>query len=182
MQAIVIKNILDKHAEGDVAENETDNVKLHVNLDNLSSFNKDRRTLHQIVKDHVKPCIFSQKIKLCGYFKPLRLSSIFSRRSKPNDGETTRCVYKSNCSEEGCQASYVGFTWCKLNRRIRGQRKKKSVIYKHFYADHSTPIYLIPKFESNFRILCKRYLWDFKTKASWHPNDKKVESTHQRQI
>ena len=50
-----LKDILDKHVEGDLAENQTDKAKLQVNLDNLSSFNKNRKALNQIVKEHVKP-------------------------------------------------------------------------------------------------------------------------------
>ena len=42
----ITKNILDERAEGDLAENEIEKVKLHVHLDNLSSFNKDRKTHH----------------------------------------------------------------------------------------------------------------------------------------
>ena len=40
---------------------------------------------------------------------------------------------------------------------MRGHRDKKSAIYKHFFADHLTPMYPIPKFESDFKVLCKIY-------------------------
>ena len=162
----IIKNILDYHVEGHPAESETDNVKLHVNLDNPASFNKDRKTLYQTVKEHVKSCNLSKKIKLCGYYQPLRLSSMFSTRRKPSEGETTRCVYQYNCYEEGCQASYVGFTSCRLNRRTRGHRHEKSVIYKHFYAENLAPMYPIPNFESNFKNFFKRYHDIVKRKGS----------------
>ena len=89
---------------------------------------------------------YAQKIKAIRVLPAAQAFNMFPTCSKPSDGETT-----------GCQASYFGFTSCRLNRRIRGLRNTKSAIYKHLYTDNLAPMYPVSKFVSNVRILCKTY-------------------------
>ena len=152
----IIKTQLDnkinpKEAQEDVCKQ----VKFYVNLDNLTSFKNDRRCLNMILKEHVKPIDADTTVRLCGYFKPFKMESCFSTRSKPDTLKTARCVYQYDCYEDSCRATYVGYTSCLLEVRAKQHRREASAICKHLRLDHNVPMLPINSFLSNFKVLHK---------------------------
>ena len=67
------------------------------------------------------------------------MASQFSTRCGGGDYSAVdrpNVVYSFNCSEEGCNASYYGYTTNELSTRIKQHRRSQSSIYKHFSMDH----------------------------------------------
>lgn len=114
------------------------NIKLYMQLQDLHNFKKDKSLLKKIISEHVKPADSNKKIELITYYKPLKIASILSGKGKKQDLDRSSVVYKFQCLEDGCQASYIGRTTCLLSKRTKQHRYKSSSIYKHFESDHSS--------------------------------------------
>ena len=50
--------------------------------------------------------------------------------------DRSNVMYAFNCGEDGCSASYFGYTSNRLSKRIKQHRYSDSSIYKHFTVDH----------------------------------------------
>ena len=55
-------------------------------------------------------------------------------------------VYQFSCSEDACNASYIGYTAQRLENRIKQHRYKSSSICQHFMHEHD----MLPTSNSNF--------------------------------
>ena len=82
-----------------------------------NSVNKDSVSLNNIVKKHVTSLSPDKQINFLTYFKPKKLSSLFSTRRRCEDTAEARVVYKFCCTEERCQSSYIGYTTNALSVR-----------------------------------------------------------------
>ena len=120
-----------------------------------SSFKIDDNAVRQIRKERVKTSSSDHKCRSCGYYLPLRLSSILPTFSKPSEGRIAKHLYGYNCAEEGRRASYVGFRLCSPNRRIPGHRDARTAINQHLNAEHLATIDSVCKDESKFKIPSK---------------------------
>jgi hypothetical protein len=78
---------------------------------------------------------------------------MFSTRPQRNDETRANVVYQFVCPEDGCNASYVGYTTCTLKRRSGQHRYNPSSIHKHFVEDHSTAVPPINNIVAHFNIL-----------------------------
>ena len=47
-------------------------------------------------------------------------------------------VYKFNCVEDCCNASYIGYTMCSLATRAKQHRYKQSAIFEHYNIEHNS--------------------------------------------
>ena len=134
----IIKDRLDKYFEESQPE-ESNTVQLFYKLGNLSTFTQDTNALKNIVQQHVKATPPRNKVAIKTYMKPNKMASQFSTRRSGGDFsamDRSNVVYSFNCSEEGCNASYCGYTTNKLSIRIKQHRYAQSSIYKHFTMDH----------------------------------------------
>ena len=53
-------------------------------------------------------------------------------------------MYQFQCSEDGCNTSYIGHTTNSLATRVRQHRYNPSSIMKHYEIDHSA---IVPPFD-----------------------------------
>ena len=132
-------------------ENEPKKIKFFVNLTNLNSFKNDEKHLKQIFKMHLKPTNQIAKIKLTAYFRPCKLSTKFSTRPQREEKKKSNVVYQFTCPEDGCQATYVGYTTNSLSQRASQHRFKPSKIFEHLRSDHN--IASIPNLSDHFKII-----------------------------
>ena len=112
-QAIVDKTVricMDKYICPPPPDENTDNnsVSFYVQFYNLSTFKSDRKTLKLIVSHHVKPINNTKSVSVIPFYRTSKLSSCFSTRPTVPHEKRTRIVYRYNCTEDRCNASYVG--------------------------------------------------------------------------
>ena len=119
------------------ANNDLDSVKFYVQFYNLSNFKANTSSLRNILTAHVKPTDPNSELKIIPYYKPKKISSMFSTRHRETaDEDRCNVVYTFNCKEDTCNASYYGYTTQKLGKRIKQHRQASSSIYKHYSDDH----------------------------------------------
>ena len=118
--------------------NTQEKITFFVGLRNLSSFASQTKLIRGIMHNHVVPKSAGSLVKICTYFKPYKLSSRFSTRSKCPDPERTSVVYRFDCPLPGCNAGYIGHTTQTLLNRVKQHRYISSNICKHFKNDHDT--------------------------------------------
>ena len=124
----IIRTSLNRYLSPDHST-DIENVELFVQLHNLSTFHNDKKMLRSIVKEHVKPADNNKSIRLHAYFKPFKLKSMFPTRPRKNAPHTSHVVYQFSCNLDGCNASYIGYTTCTMERRAKQHRYKGSGIY-----------------------------------------------------
>ena len=134
----VVQNVINK-AVNKYFNNETQLepslISFYCHIDNLHTFNSDRKTLKSIITQHIKPCNNST-IRFIPYFVPYKLSSCFSTRLPVAASSRAGVVYQFQCNEDSCKATYVGYTTNDLTTRCRQHRYNPSSIYMHFLHDH----------------------------------------------
>jgi len=125
---------------------DTSTITFYIELDNLSTFNSDHKLLQRTIKKHVKPVDENSSITLRPFYKPRKLSSLFSTRSIKPVAERSNVVYKFTCTEARCNATYIGYTTNTLSTRSKQHRYNPSSIYKHYTLDHN----MIPPRDANW--------------------------------
>ena len=111
-------------------------VDFYVQFYNLSNFNANKTTLRNMLSSHVKARAPSTEISLIPYYKPRKLSSMFSTRPRVATEDRSNVVYQFSCNEESCNASYYGYTTQTLQNRMKQHRRADSSIHKHYTNDH----------------------------------------------
>ena len=109
--------------------------------------------LKKIVKEHVKPVNTKSKVTVKAFYKSFKLSSAFSTRPRKTDSLRNRVVYQFECSQDGCKASYIGYTTGTLERRNKQHRYNPSSIYQHFTEEHQTIVPGTDTINNHFKIL-----------------------------
>ena len=135
-----VENIIKKKMDNFLSNNSGDDVTfvdLYVRLFNLSNFSSDSKLVDKILQTHVRSREPNKSIRLRPYYRPFKISSMFSTRPKVPALEKSNVVYEFKCPESHCNASYIGYTTNRLSTRIKQHKYKSSSIYKHFYFDHS---------------------------------------------
>ena len=143
-----VEKIIKRKMENFIGNNPGENiipVDFYVRLFNLSNFNSDSKLLDKILQTHVRSVEPNTSIRLRPYYRPFKISSLFSTRPKVPVLDKSNVVYEFKCPETHCNASYIGYTTNRLCTRIKQHRYKSSSIYKHFYFDHSM---LPPEFQT----------------------------------
>ena len=128
-------------------------LNFYVELQNVTNFNSDTRTLRSILNRHVLPVDQNTKINLVTYYKPLKLASKFTTRTRPEDLEKNSLVYQFNCPEPSCNEVYIGYTNQKLLTRVKQHRRKTSPIFKHYVDSHDDAPPEIADFQRSFSVL-----------------------------
>ena len=131
----VINRIVSNHFSNNVNSPSDNDIKLYIQLDNVRCFNNDKKELNSIINVHVK-CNNDYKICLLPYYKPFKLTSCFSTRTKCQFDDRTRVVYQFKCTEDRCNASYVGYTTNSILTRCKQHRYSSSSVYNHYSIDH----------------------------------------------
>ena len=119
----------------------------------IHPYAQKRTTLRNIIGEHVKPSSNSKRLTLLPYYRPLKLSNIFTTRTSTPPLQRTNVVYRFSCNMPGCQAAYVGHTTCRLERRSKQHRYKSSSIYSHITEDHQEVIPPQDEFSSQFEVI-----------------------------
>ena len=133
----IIKAKLNAEPSISSAAEEVENINFYVELHNVSNFAHDTKRLKSMIQQHVKPVDEQHKVGLTTFYRPLKLSSMFSTRSRPKDAEKTCLVYQFSCPKPSChEVSYIGYTNQMLRTRVKQHRWKTSSIYKHFTDTH----------------------------------------------
>ena len=119
---------------------ETDNneksIRFYAQLFSLSKFKSDKKWLNQIVTAHVRGTEENSTVSVIAYYKPKKISSQFSTRSRDDGVDRVNVVYSFKCNEDACNASYVGYTAQTLQNRITQHKRQSSSICKHFMHEH----------------------------------------------
>ena len=118
-----------------------------------STFRDDEKVLRTIIDQYVKTTSENSSIKLKAYYQPYKLSSSFSNRPTKPPADRSHVVYTFNCSEPGCNASYIGYTAQRLITRAKQHRYSSSSIHSHFEQDHSISPPPIDSFINSFSII-----------------------------
>ena len=149
-----INNMLNKVHTVATTESETNqNINLFVQLFHVSSFKSDENKLKSIIQHHVKPLDQNAKVSVKAYFRPYKLSSVFSTRPPKCNNNKSYVVYQFSCTEDRCNATYVGYTTNPLLTRCKQHRYSSSSIYSHYFINHSmSPPPAITLIE-NFKII-----------------------------
>ena len=150
----IIKAKLNAEPSISSAAEEVENINFYVELHNVSNFAHDTKRLKSMIQQHVKPVDEQNKVRLTTFYRPLKLSSMFSTRSRPNDAEKTCLVYQFSCPKPSChEVSYIGYTNQMLRTRVKQHRWKTSSIYKHFTETHMEEPPLVEDLLKSFSIV-----------------------------
>ena len=152
----IVENIIKNETEKFFSNNSDEStvpIDFYVRLFNLSNFKSDTKLLEKILQTHVRSREPNKPIRIRPYYRPFKISSLFSTRPKVPNLEKSNVVYQFLCPESRCNASYIGFTTNRLSTRIKQHRYKSSSIYKHFYFDHSMLPPQFQNFSQNFECL-----------------------------
>ena len=129
-------------------------VKFFVQLFNLSTYKADKKRLNSIVTNHVQPTNQNAPLSVVTYYKPCKISSHFSTRSRADNVNRVNVVYSFTCNENSCNDSYIGYTSQTLLNRIKQHKRHSSSICKHFMCDHDkVPPQSLDEFSDCFEIL-----------------------------
>jgi len=151
----IIENVINKLRERpDNMDRVTNgNINLYVKLENLSTIKKDEHLLKRIISEHLTPTATDTKIKLIPYYKPRKLSSMFSTRPNHSDLHRANVVYQFQCQEDSCNASYIGHTTNTLQKRASQHRYSPSSIFKHYNIEHDRPVPINDVLRNQFKVL-----------------------------
>lgn len=134
----LIRTTLNKYINPTETIDKQNNITFYVQLHNLAGFINDKRILKSIVKEHVKSTDMEKCVNITAYFKPIKLKSCFPTRQRSETLQTSHVVYRFRCPRDGCNAAYIGYSSCALERRAKQHRYKGSSIHEHFLTDHNT--------------------------------------------
>ena len=140
-------------------KNQPDNlpqkIELFIELFNLTTLRRDRALLTRILNEHINVIKPNHDLQIRCFFKPKKLSSLFSTRCRPLPLRTSNVVYSFECPEENCQSSYIGYTTCELCRRCAQHRAKQSSINKHIVNFHGLQLPDSQSFCDKFSIIAR---------------------------
>ena len=152
---LIISRAINKHLSPENIDGEP-KIQLYVRLTSIEKFKQDKKQLRSIVKQHVKSSNSDQKIEIVPYYKPIKLLSSFSTRPRKDPLKTTHVVYQFDCPVDRCNSVYVGYTTCRLERRIQQHKYNSSSIHSHLQTDHpDQPPLGTPQMQSSFKIVHK---------------------------
>ena len=147
----IIKTFINKKIVEEKAEDNRDSLTFFFRSQTIDRFNYENTRLKKIIQYHIKSKSNTKEIKLRCYYKPLKLSSMFSERFSGTKENVNHVVYQFNCNKDGCNASYIGYTTNSLKLRVSQHRYRPSKIFEHFKNEQGTPK---PNLDiSNFDIL-----------------------------
>ena len=148
----VINNHLSKfHSPND--NEKPENINFYFCIQNLSRFTAQSMEIKSLIKSHVKSTSPDKEVNVLTYFRPYKISSCFSTRSKCLERERSRVVYRFVCPEPACNAAYIGYTTQTLINRAKQHRNRESSIFKHFDSDHKISVPHINELISHFSII-----------------------------
>jgi len=107
-----------------------------VQLSCASSFKHDSKKLRNIVQSHVSPSNDNTEISVTSFYKPFKMSALFTTRQLKPVSERSNVVYKFECPEANCNASYIGYTTNTLGIRSKQHRYFPSSVKSHLTFDH----------------------------------------------
>jgi hypothetical protein len=135
----------------------TNKIEYYFRLNNVKHFVKDSDKIKSIITSHVQPTDPSTTVAVVPYYKPRKLSSFFSTRPSIENRNRANVVYKFDCSEAGCNATYVGYTTNTLLKRCKQHRYSSSSINSHYSYDHHMNVPPFDTLINNFSILYSSY-------------------------
>ena len=134
-----VNRLTDKLIKNDAPRKDTDNdrtITFYSRCLDAGSFKSDSIFLKETFKKHVIPTNSNDKVEVRLFFKPSKLSSRFSLRERRPDNANHGLVYQFTCNEEGCNASYIGYTMNRLDVRAKQHKYSGSKIHEHYKIDH----------------------------------------------
>ena len=155
-QFIIDKIIRSKQSKSNFqnATDEVEHVKLYVQFYNLSKFKSDRKRLQTVVSNHVAASAPNGRVSIVAFYKPNKLSSQFTTRTRAENTDRVNVVYRFNCPEVSCNATYIGYTTQALKNRVKQHKSKSSSICHHYMYEHNAlPPSNIDVFSSCFDII-----------------------------
>ena len=117
-----------------------DDVTFYLALYNLSNFASGTKEIRTIITDHVKTSLPTSSIRVVTYYRPYKLGSQLSTRSRCDGVDKSGVVYSFKCPLTTCHAVYYGHTTQTLSSRIKQHRYVSSSITKHFNNDHDMAV------------------------------------------
>ena len=146
-----VSNIYRKNYNNDQINNTKEAPFIvYYNSETVSNIKEEEKKLEKIIKNEIITRR-DNKIIIRSYFKPTKLSSQFTTRDEVHSHDKHNVVYQFTCSEDGCNATYIGYTTNTLKMRMYQHKYKPSNIHYHLTTIHgvrpSNDIY------SNFNII-----------------------------
>ena len=122
-------------------------------MHNLSYFSAGTKEIRSIVQSHVKTSLPNGSVKVITYYRPYKLSSQFTTRSRCDRMERCGVVYSFKCPMDSCNELYYGHTTQHLSNRVKQHRYVTSSIAKHLHNDHNMPVPAYETFKNCFDII-----------------------------
>lgn len=136
------QNLIEKHINNILNslsnnENETTNNKIifYYQSQVVNEMKVEESKLKSIINKHIKGTN-NERVVIRSFFKPKKLSSCFSTRMLRQEHDSVNVVYQYTCYEDGCNATYIGYTTNTLRMRMTQHRYKPSKILEHMMSDH----------------------------------------------
>ena len=154
VEQIITRSVNKFHENNTDAPDTTNTIPIFVRLFSPTTFTQEKNELQEILKEHLSTTDPNKTIKLQPYFKPSKLGSKFSTRQQQSDPlMCSHVVYKYTCPKVGCNATYIGYTTCKLRKRAQQHRYKSSSIHKHHSTEHPDDPSIPQDFSADFTII-----------------------------
>ena len=155
-----VKMKLNQHHNSNASsDNDTDSqnveiISFYAELHNVPNFSQDTKRLRTIITYHVSPADVGNIVKITTYYRPLKISSMFTTRVRPIDAEKTSLVYQFTCPKPSChEVQYIGHTNSRLKTRVKQHRWRSSPIYKHYFHEHQDEPPPVDEHLKSFKIL-----------------------------
>lgn len=134
---LYIENIINKSLDKlykKTPPNEDNSTVVYFNCINAHDFKKEKKFLNDLADAHINK--ENGCFKIAVYYKPKKLSSNFTTRTKKPMLEQHNVVYKFDCIQESCEASYIGHTSNTVSTRAKQHKYSSSKICEHFKHEH----------------------------------------------
>ena len=132
-----------------------------INLESFRLPQRIQKCWRILYNSMLRPRPLYKKVVIKTYMKPNQMSFRFSTR-RDSGGysavDQSNIVYSFNCSEEGSNASFYGYTTNKLSIRINQNRYSQSSIYKHFTIDHDENVLILSKYVRRLLIYWSKFV------------------------
>ena len=149
----IIKRSMDNHFKTeDSPPDSTTPLNFYIQTDCTTSFKEDNKILRRIFNEHITGNNnYSPKIVI--YYKPRKIGSTFSTRTRRTSHDRANVVYRFSCPKDGCTATYYGYTTNSLMTRCKQHRYSSSSIHTHFFIDHHETPPAASTFINSFEII-----------------------------
>ena len=135
-----IENTINKHItklyEKKQKDTKLEKTKFYLQSYSPKNMKNDQKSINKIINEHITSINKEKEIEVTLYYKPKKIESCFTTRTKTPETDKHNVVYQFSCPEDSCNASYIGYTTNTLLTRAKQHKYAPSKINKHYSEDH----------------------------------------------